>query len=156
MNFELDDEQTMLRDTTRELLNRSYDAEKRNATSATDEGWNASVWKQFAELGLLGLLAREGAMEGIDAAPVVALEYWSLRPDRRADGAGRISNSYGPRSTLKTAEAAIDHAADTLTRLAHDYLLGDAPFVPGEGGGYGDYDQLMRRDEWFGRGEDGL
>jgi ATP-dependent helicase/nuclease subunit B len=108
------------------------------------------------QLGLLGLLAREGAMEGIDAAPVVALEYWSLRPDRRADGAGRISNSYGPRSTLKTAEAAIDHAADTLTRLAHDYLLGDAPFAPGEGGGYGDYDQLMRRDEWFGRGEDGL
>ena len=104
---------------------------------------------------MLGLLAREGAMEGIDAAPVVALEYWSLRPDRRADGAGRISNSYGPRSTLKTAEAAIDHAADTLTRLARDYLLGDAPFVPGEGGGYGDFDQLMRRDEWFGRGEDG-
>ena len=108
------------------------------------------------QLGLLGLLAREGAMEGIDAAPVVALEYWSLRPDRRADGAGRISNSYGPRSTLKTAEAAIDHAADTLTRLARDYLLGDAPFAPGEGGGYGDFDQLMRRDEWFGRGEDGL
>ena len=108
------------------------------------------------QLGLLGLLAREGAMEGIDAAPVVALEYWSLRPDRRADGAGRISNSYGPRSTLKTAEAAIDHAADTLTRLARDYLLGDAPFLPGEGRGYGDFDQLMRRDEWFGRGEDGL
>ena len=60
MNFELDDEQTMLRDTTRELLNRSYDAEKRNATSATDEGWNASVWKQFAELGLLGPAIRGG------------------------------------------------------------------------------------------------
>ena len=69
MNFELDDEQTMLRDTTRELLNRSYDAEKRNATSATDEGWNASVWKQFAELGLLGLPFAE-ADGGMGAGPV--------------------------------------------------------------------------------------
>lgn len=69
MNFELDDEQTMLRDTTRELLSRSYDAEKRNATSATDEGWNASVWKQFAELGLLGLPFAE-ADGGMGAGPV--------------------------------------------------------------------------------------
>ncbi len=69
MNFELDDEQTMLRDTTRELLNRSYDAEKRNATSATDEGWNAAVWKQFAELGLLGLPFAE-ADGGMGAGPV--------------------------------------------------------------------------------------
>jgi len=69
MNFELDDEQTMLRDTTRELLNRSYDAEKRNDTSATDEGWNAAVWKQFAELGLLGLPFAE-ADGGMGAGPV--------------------------------------------------------------------------------------
>ena len=32
---------------------------------------------------------------------------------------------------------------------------GDAPFGPGEVAGYGEYDQLMRRDEWFGRGEEG-
>ena len=105
------------------------------------------------QLGLLGLIAREGGMKGIAAAPVEALEYWSLRPDRRADGAGRISNTYGSRSDLKSAEAAIDHAAEALSELAALYLFGDAPFAPGEGAGYGDYDQLMRRDEWFGRGE---
>ncbi|MBN8843700.1 MAG: double-strand break repair protein AddB [Sphingomonadales bacterium] len=106
------------------------------------------------QLGLLGLIASEGGMVGIDAAPVAALEYWSLRPDRRAGGAGKISNTYGSRSTLKSAEQAIDHAADALSELAAHYLLGDAPFMPGEGAGYGDYDQLMRRDEWFGRGEE--
>lgn len=105
------------------------------------------------QLGLLGLIAREGGMKGIAAAPVDALEYWSLRPDRRAGGAGKISNTYGARSDLKSAEAAIDHAADALAELAARYLFGEAPFVPGEVGGYGDFDQLMRRDEWFGRGE---
>jgi len=107
------------------------------------------------QLGLLGLIAREGGMTDIAAAPVDALEYWSLRPDRRAGGAGKISNTYGSRSELKSAEQAIDHAADALSALAALYLFGDAPFAPGEGAGYGDYDQLMRRDEWFGRGEEG-
>lgn len=106
------------------------------------------------QLGLLGLIAREGGMKDVAAAPVDALEYWSLRPDRRAGGAGKISNTYGSRSDLKNAEQAIDHAADALAELAALYLFGDAPFVPGEAGGYGDYDQLMRRDEWFGRGEE--
>ncbi|NIJ39036.1 ATP-dependent helicase/nuclease subunit B [Sphingopyxis panaciterrae] len=105
------------------------------------------------QLGLLGLIAREGGMKDIAAAPVGALEYWSLRPDRRAGGAGKISSTYGSRSDLKSAEAAIDHAGDALAELAALYLFGEAPFVPGEAGGYGDYDQLMRRDEWFGRGE---
>lgn len=107
------------------------------------------------QLGLLGLIAREGGMEDIAAAPVEALEYWSLRPDRRAGGAGKISNTYGSRSDLKSADQAIDHAADALSELAAIYLFGDAPFEPGEVAGYGEYDQLMRRDEWFGRGEEG-
>lgn len=115
----------------------------------------AAYAKLDNQLGLLGLIAREGGMAGIAAAPVASLEYWSLRPDRRAGGAGKISNTYGPRSDLKTAEAAIDHAADALSELAASYLFGEVPFVPGEAAGYGEYDQLMRRDEWFGRGEEG-
>ena len=113
----------------------------------------AAFEKLDNQLGLLGLIAREGGMKDIGAAAVDALEYWSLRPDRRADGAGKVSNSYGSRSDLKSAEQAIDHAADALSQLAAHYLFGDAPFAPGEGAGYGDYDQLMRRDEWLGRGE---
>lgn len=113
----------------------------------------AAADKLDNQLGLLGLIAQSGGMKDIAAAPVESLEYWSLRPDRRAAGAGKISNSYGPRSELKSAEQAIDHAADALSALAARYLFGDAPFAPGEAASYGDYDQLMRRDEWFGRGE---
>jgi alkylation response protein AidB-like acyl-CoA dehydrogenase len=69
MNFELNDERAMLRDTVRELLSRAYDIETRNAISITARGWNPAVWKQFAELGLLGLPFSE-ADGGMGAGPV--------------------------------------------------------------------------------------
>ncbi|MEV0948147.1 acyl-CoA dehydrogenase family protein [Rhodococcus sp. NPDC049939] len=69
MDFELTDEQAMLRDTTRELLGRNYDTEKRNAVTATEQGWSPQVWKQLAEVGLLGLsFAEEDG--GMGAGPV--------------------------------------------------------------------------------------
>jgi alkylation response protein AidB-like acyl-CoA dehydrogenase len=72
MQFDFDDEQKLLRDTVREVLSRSYDLEKRKATLETDLGWNESVWKQFAELGLLGLsFAEEDG--GMGAGPVETL-----------------------------------------------------------------------------------
>lgn len=106
------------------------------------------------QLGLLGLIAQRGGFKDLEAADVAALEYWSLRPDRKAGGAGRIATTYGPRNDLPSAAAAIDHAADALAELAAQYLAGDAPFAPGEAAGFGDFDQLARRDEWFGRGRD--
>jgi alkylation response protein AidB-like acyl-CoA dehydrogenase len=55
MDFQLSDEQVLLRDTTRELLSRSYDAESRNKVIASDLGWSKEVWTQLAETGILGL-----------------------------------------------------------------------------------------------------
>ncbi|MGU3435793.1 acyl-CoA dehydrogenase family protein [Actinomycetes bacterium M1A6_2h] len=72
MQFFFDDEQKLLRDTVREVLSKSYDLEKRKAALATDLGWSESVWKQFAELGLLGLsFAEEDG--GMGAGPVETL-----------------------------------------------------------------------------------
>ncbi|MDI9918762.1 acyl-CoA dehydrogenase family protein [Rhodococcus sp. IEGM 1379] len=90
MDFELNDEQTMLRDTTREVLSRSYDAEKRNAVSATEAGWNPDVWKQLAELGLLGLPFAE-ADGGMGAGPVETMVVMTelgraLAPEPYLDG----------------------------------------------------------------------
>ncbi|MET0995971.1 MAG: acyl-CoA dehydrogenase family protein, partial [Mycobacterium sp.] len=69
MDFELNDEQKLLRDTTKDLLARSYDAEKRNAIIDSDPGWSPQVWKQLAEVGLLGLTFSEDD-GGMDAGPV--------------------------------------------------------------------------------------
>lgn len=55
MDFQLSEEQALLRDTTRELLSRSYDTESRNKVLDTDLGWSREVWNQLAEVGILGL-----------------------------------------------------------------------------------------------------
>ncbi|WP_433732132.1 acyl-CoA dehydrogenase family protein [Nocardia sp. CA-129566] len=69
MDFELTDEQVMLRDTVRDLLARNYDPETRLKVTDTDLGWSRDVWNQLAELGVLGLSFSEED-GGVDAGPV--------------------------------------------------------------------------------------
>lgn len=54
MDFQLSDEQVLLRDTTRSMLS-GYDTETRNKVIETDPGFNPEVWKQLADIGILGL-----------------------------------------------------------------------------------------------------
>lgn len=54
MDFQLTDEQTLLADTTRDLLS-GYDTEKRNKVVETEPGFDRAVWSQLAEVGVLGL-----------------------------------------------------------------------------------------------------
>jgi alkylation response protein AidB-like acyl-CoA dehydrogenase len=54
MDFQLTDEQTLLADTTRDLLS-GYDTEKRNKVVESDPGFDRQVWGQLAEIGVLGL-----------------------------------------------------------------------------------------------------
>lgn len=90
MDFELNDEQVMLRDTTRELLSRSYDAEKRNAVTAEGKGWSDDVWGKLAEIGLLGLPFSEED-GGMGAGPVETMAVMTeigraLAPEPFLDG----------------------------------------------------------------------
>lgn len=55
MDFQLSDEQALLRDTTRDLLSRSYDPESRNKVIGSELGWSREVWSQLADTGILGL-----------------------------------------------------------------------------------------------------
>lgn len=55
MDFQLSEEQVLLRDTTRDLLSRAYDTESRNKVIDTELGWSREVWNQLAETGILGL-----------------------------------------------------------------------------------------------------
>jgi alkylation response protein AidB-like acyl-CoA dehydrogenase len=55
MDFQLSDEQVLLRDTTRDLLSRSYDLESRNKIVGTELGWSRDVWSHLADTGILGL-----------------------------------------------------------------------------------------------------
>ncbi|MGA7265816.1 MAG: acyl-CoA dehydrogenase family protein, partial [Stellaceae bacterium] len=55
MDFELTEEQRLLRDSVERLLADRYGFDKRRSYLAEPEGWSRGLWAQYAELGLLGL-----------------------------------------------------------------------------------------------------
>ena len=69
MDFELSDEQRLLKDSVERLLRQRYDVEARHKYAQEPDGFSRKVWRQFAELGLLGL-AFEEKHGGIGGGPV--------------------------------------------------------------------------------------
>ncbi len=59
MEFALNETQTMLQDTAARLVRDRYGFEQRNKIVATPEGYSTSLWKEYAELGLLGVEIEE-------------------------------------------------------------------------------------------------
>jgi pimeloyl-CoA dehydrogenase small subunit len=55
MDFDLSEEQRLLKDSVDGLLKSSYDFETRKKYRAEKGGWSRDVWGKFAEQGLLGL-----------------------------------------------------------------------------------------------------
>lgn len=86
MDFDLSDEQVLLRDTVERLLADRYDFQKRNAFAASDPGWSREMWSAFAELGLLGVpfAADDGGLEGSAVETMIIMEAFgralSLEP----------------------------------------------------------------------------
>lgn len=55
MDFELSDEQRLLKDSVTSMLADTYSFERRKASMTAPGGINPDVWRQFAELGLLAV-----------------------------------------------------------------------------------------------------
>jgi pimeloyl-CoA dehydrogenase small subunit len=55
MDFDLTEEQRLLRDSVERLLADHYGFDKRRSYLAEPQGWSRGLWAQYAELGLLGL-----------------------------------------------------------------------------------------------------
>lgn len=114
----------------------------------------AAVRSGFSlQLGLLGLIAERGGFEGVGGR-ATAFEYWSLAKKRDAFGfIESPCDAAGKRDKIVTDEF-VSIAAANFTDVAGEWLTGDAPFtaklVP-EYAPFAEYDQLMRRDEWYGR-----
>lgn len=79
MDLDLTDEQKMLADAVGSLLDKRYDANARLALIESDgDGWSRELWKQYAELGLLGLSFDEqygGAGMGVGELAVVMEQF---------------------------------------------------------------------------------
>jgi ATP-dependent helicase/nuclease subunit B len=107
------------------------------------------------QLGLLGLIAERGGFHAIDGAQRAGcFEYWSLAKKNDAFGyRDSPVDPVGKRDKIVTADfTSFVHAR--FDEVAGAYLTGQAPFdaqVNPEVASYGDYDQLMRLEEWYGR-----
>ncbi len=55
MDFDLTDDQRLLKDSVDRLIADRYSFEARKKLRAEKDGWSRAMWAQFAELGLLGL-----------------------------------------------------------------------------------------------------
>ena len=74
MDFDPTDEQRMLAETVNSLLDKRYDPASRLALLDSELGWSRELWRQYAQLGLLGLTIDEqydGA--GMGAAEVATV-----------------------------------------------------------------------------------
>ncbi|MCX7307911.1 MAG: pimeloyl-CoA dehydrogenase small subunit, partial [Afipia sp.] len=55
MDFDLSEEQRLLKDSVDGFLASSYDFDQRKKYAAEKGGWSKGVWNKLAEQGLLGL-----------------------------------------------------------------------------------------------------
>jgi ATP-dependent helicase/nuclease subunit B len=107
-----------------------------------------AVTEGFAlQLGLLGLIGRAGGFEGVAGDPE-AFEYWSLARYR-----GKFGRVMRPDKDMEPSEF-LAHAYRNFVEAAGKWLTGTEPFTAKLNPAYapyGDYDQLMRLEEWYGR-----
>lgn len=69
MDFDLSEEQSILRDSLDRLLADRYGFEERKRHMASPQGWSAEMWSRYAEMGLLALPFSE-ADGGLGGTPV--------------------------------------------------------------------------------------
>jgi ATP-dependent helicase/nuclease subunit B len=105
------------------------------------------------QLGLLGLIAERGGYEGIKG-DARGFEYWSL--GKRTDSFGYITSPVDPagKGDKVLPEDFTALAAHHFSEAVAAWLTGNEAFTAKlhpEYAPYAEYDQLMRRDEWYGR-----
>lgn len=106
------------------------------------------------QLGLLGMIAEDGGFGPELHARASDFEYWSLARNRQG-GFGYVDSPVDPgkRDPIPVEEF-VERARSNFIEAANAWLTGDEPFtaklVP-DYAPYAEYDQLMRRDEWYGR-----
>jgi ATP-dependent helicase/nuclease subunit B len=117
-----------------------YKTGKAPAQKAVDAGF-------ALQLGLLGLIAQAGGFDGIAGSPQ-AHEYWSLTKYQ-----GQFGRKTCPDKDIGPDEF-LTHARRNFLEAAAKWLTGSDPFTAKLNPAYapwGDYDQLMRLEEWYGR-----
>src|SRR5271157_3376294 len=76
MDFDLSEEQRLLKESLDRLIGDRYAFEQRKAYGQSPEGWGRELWRQYAELGLLGLpfAERYGGSGGGPVETMIVME----------------------------------------------------------------------------------
>jgi pimeloyl-CoA dehydrogenase small subunit len=80
MDFDLSEEQRLLKESLDRLIGDRYAFEQRKGYGQNPEGWSRELWMQYAELGLLGLPFAEeyGGSAGGPVETMIAMEAFGL------------------------------------------------------------------------------
>jgi len=109
MDFELSDDQRLLKDSVDRLIADRYGFEQRKKYMVEPAGFSAEIWSQYAELGLLGLPFAE-AQGGFGGGPVETMIVME------AFGKGLILEPYF--ATVILGGGALRHGASVAQREA--------------------------------------
>ncbi|MDE0240991.1 MAG: acyl-CoA dehydrogenase [bacterium] len=117
LNLELNEGQLLLRESVERFVEREYSFERHRASVAEDEGFSRSLWKEFAELGWLGV----GLDSEFGGARDVALLMEGL-------GRGLVVEPFLPSIVMAAKAIAIagggDEGSEIIARAATgDHLL---------------------------------
>ena len=84
MNFDLSDEQQLLKDSVDRFVSDNYDLDTRQKLSKNEAGFSDTYWQTMAELGWLGVTIPEahGGFGGTQADTMVLMEAFGKVNDR--------------------------------------------------------------------------
>ncbi|MBO6900137.1 MAG: acyl-CoA dehydrogenase family protein [Rhizobiaceae bacterium] len=76
MDFDLSEEQSILKDSLDRLLADKYDFEKRRKIMAQPDGWSGEMWNSYAEMGLMALpfAEEDGGLGGSPVETMIVME----------------------------------------------------------------------------------
>lgn len=115
----------------------------------------AQIEEGFAmQLGLLGLILENGGFEEM-AGEAGAFEYWSFARD--GDSFGKVATPFRKKGGRLEADNFTAESRAVFSEAAARWLTGEGEFkakLHPEYAPYDEYDQLMRLEEWLGRGDD--
>ena len=109
MDFELSEEQRLLKDSVERLTAQRYDFEARRKYMAEPDGWSRALWKQYVDLGLTALPFSEDH-GGIDGGPVETMI---------------VMEAFGRALALEPYFATVVMGGGFLRRGASDAVKGD-------------------------------
>ena len=125
MDFELSEEQRLLKDSVERLVTQRYDFEARKKFMAEPDGWSRALWKQYVDLGLTALPFAEehGGIGGGPVETMIVMEAFgralALEPYWATVVLGGSFLRLGASETTRAEELPKVASGETLLAFAH-------------------------------------